>query len=340
MVGGMTLPWPKRVALANTPTPLTFLERTSTALGVEFYIKRDDMTGAELSGNKIRKLEFLIADAMEQGCDTLITGGGEQSNHCRATALAATRMGLGSVVCLRTKDKANPPETRGNILLDRLAGAEVIWIDHDDWARQHEVYEAQAARLRSLGKRPYIIPEGGSNAVGSWGYIRCAQELDVELRALPAAETTILYACGSGGTGAGLALGAKHFDFARRGISLAGFNVCDDRDYFVKRITGICADFEARYQAGIVVDADAIEIIDGYVGEGYARSRPEELACLRDMARRDAIIFDPVYTGKAFFGALSELAKDPARFGKRIVFVHTGGIFGLFPAATLFDELW
>lgn len=336
----MTLKWPKRVALANTPTPLMHLARTSEALGVEFHIKRDDMTGAELSGNKIRKLEFLLADAVEQGCDSVITGGGEQSNHCRATALAATRMGLESVVCLRTADKAKPPETRGNILLSRLAGAEVVWIDHDDWARQHEIYEEQADRLRSRGKTPYIIPEGGSNAVGTWGYIACAGELDEQTRGMRKLETTIIYACGSGGTGAGLVLGAKHYGFASRGISIAGINVCDDREYFVNRITGICDDFEARYQPGLYVKAREIEIVDGYVGQGYAKSQPAELACLRDMAQRDAIIFDPVYTGKAFFGMVSELEKDPTRFGRRIIFVHTGGIFGLMPSAGLFSELW
>lgn len=336
----MTLSFPKRVALANTPTPLEHLPRTSDALGVEFYIKRDDMTGAELSGNKIRKLEFLVADAIEQGCDTLITGGGEQSNHCRATALAATRMGLGSVVCLRTRDKKNPPPTSGNILLDRLAGAEVVWIDHDDWANQQAVYEAQADRLRAAGKKPYIIPEGGSNAVGTWGYISCCQELDTQMRELSQVDTTIVYACGSGGTGAGLVLGAKHYGFAERGIRLAGFNVCDDRDYFIKRIAGICQDFESRYERGLELAEGDIEIVDGYVGLGYAQSQPEELGCLRDMAQRDAIIFDPVYTGKAFYGVVSELAKDPSRFGKRVVFVHTGGIFGLFPAARLFDKLW
>jgi D-cysteine desulfhydrase len=316
------------------------LARTSKALGVEFHIKRDDMTGAELSGNKIRKLEFLLADAIEQECDIVITGGGEQSNHCRATALAATRMGLGSVVCLRTVDKANPPATRGNILLSRLAGAEVVWIDHDDWARQEEVYEAQADRLRSQGKKPYIIPEGGSNAVGTWGYIACADELNEQTGGMRELETTIIYACGSGGTGAGLVLGAKQFGFASRGISVAGFNVCDDRDYFVNRISGICSDFETRYQQGLVVQEDEIEIVDGYVGRGYAKSQPAELACLRDMAQRDAIVFDPVYTGKAFFGMVSELEKDPNRFGRRIIFVHTGGIFGLLPSADLFAELW
>lgn len=322
--------YPPRVDLANTPTPLMHLARTSKELGVEFLIKRDDMTGAELSGNKIRKLEFLIADAMEQGCDTVITGGGKQSNHCRATALAATRMGLASVVCLRVDDTSKPPSTQGNILLDRLAGAEIVWIDHNDWAQQDEVYEAQATRLRAQGRKPYIIPEGGSNEIGTWGYIRCAEELAAQLGALPPAKTTIVYACGSGGTGAGLVLGSKLFDFDKIQTSVAGINVCDDAEYFRQRIAGICEKFSERYPNVATASADDITMVDGYVGAGYAKSQPEELACLRAMASREAIILDPVYTGKAFYGLTQELAKDAACLGERVVFVHTGGIFGLF----------
>ncbi len=325
--------YPPRVELANTPTPLMHLERTSEELGVEFLVKRDDLTGAELSGNKIRKLEFLIADAIEQGCDTVITGGGKQSNHCRATALAATRMGLGSVVCLRIDDKDNPPPTQGNILLDRLAGAEIVWIDHEDWSRQEEVYAAQADRLRAQGRKPYIIPEGGSNEVGTWGYIRCAEELANQLGELPIAQTTIVYACGSGGTGAGLVLGSKLFDFSKLQTQVAGFCVCDDAPYFQRRISGICDKFLERYPGIATATSEDIKIVDGYVGEGYAKSRPEELACLRAMASREAIIFDPVYTGKAFYGVTQELSKNPGRFGERVVFVHTGGIFGLFGSA-------
>lgn len=332
----MTVTYPERVSLARTPTPLEKLERTSAHLGVELYVKRDDLTGAGLSGNKVRKLEFLLADALAQGADTVITGGGEQSNHCRATALAATRLGLRSVVCLRTVDKSAPPATGGNILLDRLAGAEIRWIDHADWARRDEVFADEAERQRSAGHRPYVIPEGGSNEIGAWGYVACAAELAEELGALEAVPTTVIHACGSGGTSAGLILGGALFGFAGRGISLASVNVCDDRAYFVDRIQDICDRFEERYRAGARVTEADIDVVDGYVGRGYARSRPEELVELRDMARRDAILLDPVYSGKAFFGLARELEKDPGRFGERVVFVHTGGIFGLFPAA---DEL-
>lgn len=325
--------YPARIALARLPTPLVHLPRTSEHLGVELYLKRDDMTGVELSGNKVRKLEFLFADARAQGADTVITCGGEQSNHCRATALAATRLGLRAVLLLRTADPASPPALAGNILLDRLAGAEIVWISHEEYARRGELFEREAARLHAAGRRPYVIPEGGSNAVGSWGYVAAAEELAADLAALPRKRTTILYACGSGGTGAGLVLGARCFDFPGQGIRIAGVNVCDDRDYFVATIRGIASAFDERYGTGVGITEDDIDIIDGYVGRGYARSRPEELALIRDMARREGILLDPVYTGKAFYGLCSELERDRARFGERVVFLHTGGIFGLFPKA-------
>lgn len=324
------LTFPPRVELARLPTPLQPLPRTSEALGAEVLIKRDDLTGAELSGNKVRKLEYLMADARATGADTVITCGGEQSNHCRATALAATRLGLRSVLLLRTDDPANPPPTRGNILLDRLAGAEIVWISRPEYANRAEILEREAARMLAAGRVPYVIPEGGSNAPGAWGYVGAAAELRDDLAELPARPTTLIYACGSGGTGAGLILGKKLFGLD---VRIAGINVCDDRDYFVKTITRICDDFEMRYQTGAAVREDDIDIVDGYVGLGYAKSRPEELENLRDLARRESIILDPVYTGKAYHGLVSELAKSPGCFGERVVFLHTGGIFGLFPFA-------
>ena len=329
----MTLSYPDRVPLARTPTPLERLDRTSEALGVDLWIKRDDLTGAELSGNKVRKLEFLFAEARAQGADTVLTCGGEQSNHCRATALAAARLGLRSVLFLRTADPASPPEPTGNILLDRMAGAEIRWITPAEYSRRAELLATAAAELSRGGRRPYVIPEGGSNAVGSWGYVRCAEELDGALSALPPRPTTVVYACGSGGTAAGLVLGGALLGWAGRGVRLAAVNVCDDRDYFVRAISGICRDFTARTGlAGGVTEAD-IEIVDGYVGRGYARSRPEELAELVALSRREGILLDPVYTGKAWFALVRELARDQGRFGERVVFLHTGGIYGLFPAA-------
>lgn len=328
----MTPPYPDRVELARVPTPLEPLERTGRALGVELFAKRDDMTGLELSGNKVRKLEFLLADAIAAGADTMITCGGEQSNHCRATALAAAKRGLGSVVLLRTRDPDHPPETTGNILLDRLAGAEIVWISPEEWKRRGEILEREAERVRAQGGRPYVIPEGGSNALGAWGYVRAAQEIADQLAELPPKSTTIVYACGSGGTGAGLLLGRSLSRLGEMGVRVAGVNVCDNRDYFLRVIESICRDFDKRYTSGVHIDEGDIEIVGGYVGRGYGKSRPEELALLRETARREALLLDPVYTGKAFYGMTRELERDPRRFGERIVFLHSGGAFGLFGA--------
>ncbi len=333
------LPYPRRIPLARAGTPLEPLPRTSAALGVEVLCKRDDLTGSELSGNKVRKLEFLLAEALDQGADTVITCGGEQSNHCRATALAAARAGLASRVVLRTDDPAAPPPTTGNILLDRLAGATVRWISRPDWARRNAIMEEEAAAVRAAGGRPYVIPEGGSNAMGSWGYLACAAELADDLAPLPARPTTIVFACGSGGTAAGLMLGARLVGLEARGVRVAAVNVCDDRAYFVRVIGRICDELTARWSLPAAIGPDDIDVVDGHVGRGYAKSRPEELATIRDLCRRDGVVLDPVYTGKAFHGVVSELARDRGRFGERIVFVHTGGIFGLFPAAAELEPL-
>jgi D-cysteine desulfhydrase len=322
---------PPRVQLANTPTRGHWL-RYGRDLGTKIWVKRDDLTGSELSGNKVRKLEYLMAEAVAQQATHVITCGGEQSNHARATAFAAAQLGLRSVLILRTDDPARPPAPTGNILLDRLVGAELRWISRPAWRERSRLLAEEAERVRVAGGRPYVIPEGGSNALGSWGYLRAIHELteDLEGIAAPDHPVTIVYACGSGGTGAGLVLGAKLLRLEARGIRVAGVNVCDDRAYFVDAIGRICADAEERWQLPVHVDAADIDIIDGHVGAGYAKSRPEELATIRDVCRSDGIVLDPVYTGKAFHGVVTELRRDPKRFGAAVIFLHTGGMFGLF----------
>ena len=322
---------PPRIALANQPTRGHWL-RYGEGLGVRFWLKRDDHTGSELMGNKVRKLEYLLAEAVDQKATHVITCGGEQSNHARATALAATQLGLASVLILRTDDPAKPPATTGNILLDRLCGAEIVWISRPQWRERNRLLAEQADRIRAAGGRPYVVPEGGSNALGSWGYLRAMHELAADLAdiASPESPVTVVYACGSGGTGAGLILGAKLLDLASRGIRVAGVNVCDDRAYFLDVIGRICAEADQRWQLGANITADDIELVDGHVGLGYAKSRSEELATIRDLCRSDGVVLDPVYTGKAFHGVVTELRKDPRRFGSTVAFLHTGGMFGLF----------
>ena len=325
---------PPRVPLANQPTRGHWL-RYGADLGVRLWLKRDDHTGSELMGNKVRKLEYLMAEALSQEATDVITCGGEQSNHARATAFAAAQLGMKSVLILRTDDPSTPPAPTGNILLDRLVGAELVWISRAAWRDRNRLLAEQAERIRAAGGRPYIVPEGGSNALGSWGYIRAMRELAADLAGIASPEepVTVVYACGSGGTGAGLILGAKLMRLAERGIRVAGVNVCDDRAYFVAAIGAICAEAEERWQLGANVTPDDIELLDGHVGLGYARSRPEELATIRDLCHSDGVVLDPVYTGKAFHGLVTELRKDPKRFGSTVAFIHTGGMFGLFASS-------
>jgi D-cysteine desulfhydrase len=333
-IGMKKIPYPVRLDLARTPTPLEPLARLSEKFGIDMHVKRDDLTGADLSGNKIRKLEFLLADALANGCDTVITCGAAQSNHARATAIAAVRLGLGVRLLLRTRDPANPPPLEGNILLDRLVGAEIVWLSFEEYGRRAEMLAAEAESLRNSGKTPYVIPEGGSNAMGAWGYVRAVEELALDLTTLPGAKdlpTTIIHATGSGGTTAGLILGVKLVGLTGR---VVGINVCNDRDYFLRVVGDICQSAIDTYQLDLPFSRECdIEIVDGYVGKGYGKAGSRELSLIREVARSEGILLDPVYTGKAFYGMSQEVERNPEVFGDRIVFVHTGGLFGLFPMA-------
>lgn len=327
-----SIAFPPRVSLAQLPTPMHRLDRISRRMGVEIFIKRDDLTGMELSGNKIRKLEFVLARAREKGCDTVITCGGAQSNHARATAVAAARLGLKSLLFLRTDDPQNPPPVSGNILLDRMVGAQIEWITPDAYRDRDSLMAEAADSLMGRNQNAYVIPEGASDAVGAWGYVHAFEELARDIAALGPGKndsTTIIHATGSGGTCAGLLIGAALLDSDHR---VATVNVCDDRDYFTEVIGGICNRFFEHYPEQPPENLmDRLEIVDGYVGRGYGLSRPEELELICRIAREEGIFPDPVYTGKAFYGMMKELEKDPRRFGERIVFIHTGGLFGLFP---------
>jgi D-cysteine desulfhydrase len=315
---------PPRLSLARLPTPLEPSPRMGARLGVSLWWKRDDLTGVELSGNKVRKLEFLLADAEARGADTLITCGGVQSNHCRATALAAARRGLGCVLLLRVPDPAAPPPPAGNSLLDGLAGAEIRYVSFAEYRRRDEIFAAVEAELAQQGRRPYVIPEGGSNALGAWGYVTAIAELRAQLPG-PA---TIVYAAGSGGTGAGIELGLRLHEWT--GARAVGFAVCDDRAFFQERIAAIAGEASRRWNLGITVAPHDVEIDDRFIGPGYAQTTPEMLDAIGDVARTEGLILDPVYTGKAFFGMMRVLAEDPRALGDTVVFLHTGGIFGLF----------
>jgi len=310
------------LSLARLNTPLHPLRRASERLGTEVWIKRDDLTGFGMSGNKVRKLEFLMAEASALGADTVITCGGVQSNHCRATAVACRQLGLEPVLLLRSADgpPAGPPDS--NLLLNTLLGAAVHWTDMDGWRERDARMAAIAEELTARGRRPYIIPEGGSNAVGSLGYVRAGQELAAQALAEGVRFDTIIHATGSGGTLAGLAL-------AGLDARVLGVCVCDDADYFRRRVAAIAAD-AVPYGLTLPPAGDRWDALEGYQGRGYALSRPEELRALAQLAREEGVLLDPVYTGKAWYALNDTLSRDPTAFGRRVLFWHTGGAFGLF----------
>ncbi|MBQ6310563.1 MAG: D-cysteine desulfhydrase family protein [Bacteroidales bacterium] len=334
----------KRTRLANLPTKIYRLERLSKELGANIWIKRDDQTGTELSGNKVRKLEFETADAMEKGCDLLITCGGIQSNHCRATVAAATQLGMKSAVLLRISDE---PPVKGNYFLDRLLGADVRFCNQEEY-RNHrqEIMEDMAESYRKLGFNPYIIPEGASNAIGTLGYYTCMQEILQQEKQMGIEFNTIVVATGSGGTIAGLHLANELGHLGKRCIGMA---VCDNVEYFTDiadRISNeakhLLKEFlDTKDYSDTAVLRSNIEINDKYVGIGYALSRPEELEFIRKIARLESLILDPVYTGKAMYGLWNELQKDADQETRinpddNILFIHTGGLFGLFPISETF----
>lgn len=328
----MTFKFPPRISLANLPTPIEKLKRLSGQWGgPEIYVKRDDLTGMALSGNKIRKLEFVIAEARYQGADLLITCGGIQSNHARATAVAATKLGMKSYLVLRGQEGG---EADGNFLLDLLVGAKVKYITPEDYStRVDEIMEALAKELETEGYHPYVIPEGASNELGAIGYLAATEEIVGQLQKMNLDIDYIVCAVGSGGTHAGLLLGQKLYD---QNYQVIGFNVCDDEAYFVEKINRISISAIDRFTFPVDFEKEDITIIDGYVGEGYALNRPDEIDFIKQVAMTEGLILDPVYTGKAFFGLKDQISKGRFKKGEKILFIHTGGLFGLFPKRGLF----
>ena len=316
----------KKLRLGNFPTRIERLEKFSTIVKEHVYIKRDDQTGTEFSGNKIRKLEYSINEAVNNDCDTLITCGGIQSNHARATVAAGIKLGLKSVLVLRSDEK---PELEGNYLIDKIMGADVRIISSEDYReRRQEIMENILKELEAKGRKGYIIPEGASNGIGTFGYLACFNEILEQEKEHGIVFDTIVTAIGSGGTFAGLYLGNK---LTNSGKKIVGINVCDTAEYFKERVSEILKEVKTYIpDTEFEISKDDMCIIDGYVGDGYAVSRTEELDFICDFAEAEGIVLDPVYTGKAMRGLYTEIKKGTFKDSKNILFIHTGGLFGLF----------
>ena len=313
-----------RIELAVVPTPLLKLERLSQELGMELWVKRDDLTGLLETGNKIRKLEFLVGEAFARSADTLITCGTLQSNCCRTVAAVAARLGVKAILALKG---APPEEYDGNLLLDRLLGAEVRFCSDDEWGRIDELLEDLAARVRSRGGAPYIIPESGATVTGALGYVTCGEELVQQIRhGAPAFDTVVITAF-SGGSHAGLLM-AKQLHGLRAEV------VSVPIAWEAARVRAYVADLigQARRRYGLSVEPPGeIRLLDGYQGTGRAEVRAEALETVVRVARLEGIVLDPVYTAKAFAALLDRIRRDPRELGPRVCFIHTGGIFSLFP---------
>ncbi len=311
------------ITLAHLPTPLEAMPRLSATLGgAELWIKRDDQTGLACGGNKTRKLEYLCADARAQGAKTLITAGAPQSNHCRQTAGAAARLGFNCVLVLA----GQPTETSGNIVLDKLLGAKIVWAGDKPMGN---MLSATFKREEAAGHKPYLIPYGGSNPIGASAYIAAMEELAAQMQAqsLPPFDR-IVFASSSGGTQSGMLLGARSLGLPTQvlGISVDKPEV-KLSGKIVAGLTNETAEFlglDDRVVAGdVAVNAD-------YLGGGYAVMGKAEIEAIQLFARTEGILLDPVYTGRAAAGLIDLLKKEKIGKNERILFWHTGGAPALF----------
>jgi len=320
----MRLNYPARIQLGFFPTPLEKLERLSRHLGgPEIWVKRDDQTGLATGGNKTRKLEFVLAEALAQGCNHLVTLGGPQSNHCRQAAAAAAKLGLDCSVVLRGYP---PAQQLGNLLLDQLLGAQVHWAGE---RTREEVADELLVTLRSRGAKPYLVPLGASTPLGAVGYVNAIEEALLQLKSQNFSIDTMVVGSSSAGTQAGLVAGA----------SLLGFT---------GSILGISIDAAEEDLRGIVqsIAESAVQVLRGpggsplgtplrvkvnadYLGKGYSIVGDLERDAIRTVARTEGILLDPVYTGRAMGGLIDLIKRGVLTKGQRILFWHTGGVAAL-----------
>jgi D-cysteine desulfhydrase family pyridoxal phosphate-dependent enzyme len=323
-----------RVSLAHLPTPLEPLERLSGRLGgPPILIKRDDCTGLAFGGNKTRKLEFLFADAIEAGADTVITAGGLQSNHVRQTAAAANKLGLACHLVLQRY--VDWPETAylesGNLLLDGLLGA-TLHFPPSEIPRDAEM-AALAESLAAEGQHPYVIPGGGSNAIGGLGYAAAAGEILEQAAALGVEIGAIVFATASGGTQGGLVAGLASRDAA---VEVIGIDVDVMDETLVEKAADVANGTAALLGIESPDLTGRIDIAGGFGGEAYGRPTPEMVDAVRLVAELEGILLDPVYTGKAMAGLIGLAAQGRFDRARAVVFIHTGGTPGLFAYPSLF----
>jgi D-cysteine desulfhydrase family pyridoxal phosphate-dependent enzyme len=323
--GRAAMPRMARFPLALLPTPLVEAPRLRRALdGPRIYFKRDDLTGFGFGGNKVRGLEFFLADALAQQADVIVTGAGPQSNHIRATAAAARVAGLDVVAVVHD---SRPSEPQGNLLLDALLGVELRFTNDPNRALVDVRIDEVAAELRAAGRRPYTIPRGGASALGALGYVECVRELSAQAQAQGLHIDRLVLATGSCGTQAGL-LAGLHVHGVRIGV--LGITVSRPVPECLERVTRIAQAAGRLMGHALELAVDEVVVRDGFIGPGYGIPTAEGTDAIRLVARTEGIFLDPTYTGKAMAGLIAEVRAGRLGRDETVVFLHTGGEPGLF----------
>lgn len=319
-----------RLRLCQLPTPVQRLTRLENELGLEdgpeLWIKRDDLTGLGLGGNKGRKLEFALAEARQQNADTVLTSGGVQSNHCRQTAIAGAALGFDVHLFLKGEE---PDEFTGNLLPSQLCGTTFHFVGPKGAYTDEPSVDEFADRLRAEGRVPYVIPVGASNVTGAMGYVNAAREIKQQEAELGRPFDHIFHATGSTGTQAGLLAGARIFGLEARVHGVAVSPVSDvgrRRSGIARFVNEVLAELRAEPTA----DVEDIDLLADYAGEGYAIPTPEGRVAVETLARLAGIFLDYTYTGKAMAGLLDQVRSGRFDRGDRILFIHTGGHIALF----------
>lgn len=307
---------PRKISLAQIPTPLQVIKFEGRSL----LIKRDDLTGSELSGNKVRKLEFILDDAKRKKADIIFTCGGTQSNHARATTIAAKRIGINTKLFLWGKENKI---SNGNLFLNKVCGAEVKYLNKKEYDKVNDLMYYERMNLLKKEKNAYVLTEGGSTTLGIWGYVNFMNEIkkQVNLKNI----NSIVSASGSGGTAAGMLVGAA---LNRINIKIVAVNVLYNKEEIKKKILQLADGCVLDFNLKCKINPENLIILDGYSKEGYKKISKSKISLIKRFAVETGILFDPAYTGKAFTAFYDKFLKQGK--GKKNIFVHTGGLFAVF----------
>lgn len=338
------------------PTPLHRLDNLSRELGCQVLIKRDDLTGLGFSGNKIRKLQYLVQEAKAQGCTALLTFGGVQTNHGRQTAAVADKYGMRSIIIATVDEHGAPEKLSGNLLLDAILGSDVRFLDTsclNGRGLSNDEIKAETVKLRraaadrviaeyaARGEKVYEMPAGGSTPLGAMGYFFAVQEIQKQLDAMGASVDYLICPCGSNGTYAGLWLGAKYFHAPFRVI---GSCVSPHGPVYKEKMAAYINETSAQYELGITAKPEELELLlTECAGTAYDEPDPQTFAAIEHLARSEGIFVDPCYTGKGFAAVLKLTQSGAIPKGSTVLFLHTGGLPGLYSAqhlAVFSKELW